>query len=186
MGIGIIGAIPVSFRFGNSHRDTEEEIQRNQEKFIAHAPADFFDFYTEHYRMGTWKTKLREYLYYDIKPELLIPNFKDFFLDFHEIIGVEKYDLEGSEKFNEDYDAIVASNDMNKFMAYFNDDTGYAPVEISEFEALYITEARGLLVYQGSYKALLEEWSTLKHLERLLWGAMEHPLAKVMRIGMSK
>jgi hypothetical protein len=51
---------------------------------------------------------------------------------------------------------------------------------------MYISCTKNLLVYQGSYKAFLEEWKTLLHMDRLLWAAMENPLAKVMRFGMSE
>ena len=92
---------------------------------------------------------------------------------------------DGYKKFNEKYDAIVASNDMDQFVAYFDDNTGYEPAIFPYFEMMYITDCQNLMVYQGSYKAILEEWSTLSHMERLLWATMKHPPAKVMRFGMS-
>jgi hypothetical protein len=93
--------------------------------------------------------------------------------------------LDGCKKFNEEYDAVVASNDIDKFVEYLDDGSGYAPTIFPYFKSQYITNCENLLVYQGSYKAFLEEWSTLEHMERLLWAAMKHPLAKVMRFGMS-
>lgn len=54
------------------------------------------------------------------------------------------------------------------------------------FETSYLENSINLLFYQGSYKALLEEYSTLEHMDRLLAAAMpENPLAKVARFGMS-
>ncbi|MDR2383175.1 MAG: hypothetical protein LBD76_04730 [Prevotellaceae bacterium] len=187
MGTGIMGAIPISFRFygsfGSYSSYLESEAQKNKEEFTEHAPKDFFDFYDEVEYDKNMGNKTMKLTYYEIKPEILLPNFKDFFIEFHKLIG--RYPTNGDEKFNDEYDAIVASNDIGKFVEYFDDNTGYAPTMFPYFEPMYITKCTNLLVYQGSYKAILEEWSTLLHMERMLWAAMKHPLAKVMRFGMS-
>jgi hypothetical protein len=190
MGTGIMGAIPISFRFGGSFGGyssyLESKAQENKEEFIEHAPKDFFDFYNEEEYEEEIGSKTMTLTYYEIKPEILLPNFKDFFIEFQKLIGnYPMYNMDGCKKFNDKYDAIVASNDMKKFVEYFDDSSGYAPSIFPYFEPMYITNCENLLVYMGSYKAILEEWSTLAHMERLLWAAMKHPLAKVMRFGMS-
>jgi hypothetical protein len=184
MGTGIMGAIPLSFRFSKPSWGFESEGQRNKEKFTKHAPKDFFDFYNE---VQKEDKEEKPVTYYAIKPEMLLPNFKDFFYEFYELIG-EDPNRDGNEsnnKFNDEYDAIVASNDLEKFTKFFDDEMGYVPAIFPYFRPMYFTNCENLLVYQGSYKAILEEWSTLSHMERLLWAAMKNPLAKVMRFGMS-
>ena len=183
-----MGAIPVSFRFngrsGGYSSYSESEAQKSKAHFIKHAPKDFFDFYNEVEHEEEIGGKTVTLTYYEIKPEILLPNFKDFFFEFHRLIADDPM-KDGYKKFNEKYDAIVASGDMDKFVAYFDDDTGYEPTVFPYFEPMYITDCQNLMIYQGSYKAILEEWSTLSHMERLLWAAMKHPLAKVTRFGMS-
>ncbi|MDR0714612.1 MAG: hypothetical protein LBF89_10205 [Bacteroidales bacterium] len=190
MGTGIMGAIPISFRFdgryGSYSSYMESEAQDNKKEFIKHAPKDFFDFYNEAEYEEEIGNKTLTLTYYEIKPEILLPNFKDFFIEFHKLIGSSPVEImDGCAKFNDKYDAIVAAGDIDGFIKYFKDKSGCAPSIFPYFGPAYIANSTNLLVYQGSYKAFLEEWSTLFHMERMLWKAMEHPLAKVMRFGMS-
>jgi hypothetical protein len=190
MGTGIMGVIPISFRFdgsfGSYSNYMKSRAKENKERFIKHAPKDFFDFYNKVKYEEKIGNKTMTLTYYDIKPEILLPNFKDFFIEFHTLIGnYPMKEMDGCEKFNEKYDTVVASNDIDEFMEYFDDHTGYAPLLFPYFKPAYITNSTNLLVYQGSYKAILEEWSTLFHMERMLWAAMKHPLAKTVRFGIS-
>jgi hypothetical protein len=182
MGQGIMGAIPVSFRFEKGRWKSDEA--ENRKKFAKHAAKDFFDYYNEtqeENEKGDKETHFR------IKPEILLPNFKNFYIEFQKLIGNEKSEDFGSnEKFNDDYDRAVASGDIDEFLKHFDDHSGSAPTVFSYFGAMYIdTDGQDLLVYQGSYKAFLEEWSTIRHMEYLLRAAMQQPLAKVVRFGMS-
>jgi len=182
MGQGIIGAIPVSFKFYKGRSKFDEEINRKQ--FTKETAKDFFDYYDENQEENK---EGKKDIYFTIKPKVLLPNFKSFFLEFQRLIGNEmlegKYDI--FKKFNDDYDKVVDSGDIDKFLEYFDDHSGYAPTVFPYFDAMYITTNRqNLLIYQGSYKASLEEWSTLKHMEYLLRAAMQHPLAKIVRFGM--
>jgi hypothetical protein len=178
MGQGIIGAIPTSFRFKKGRWESDEA--ENKKEFAKHAAKDFFDFYN---KKQIENEKGSNETWYTIKPEILLPNFKDFFIDFHNLIGnTESID---TKKFNENYDQIVAFGNMEEFLKYF-DDYGYPPRLFEYFDAMYInTNRQDLLVYQGSYKAFLEEWSTIRHMEYLLRAAMQNPLAKIVRLGMS-
>ncbi|MDR1170408.1 MAG: hypothetical protein LBK97_06205 [Prevotellaceae bacterium] len=186
MGTGIVGGIPLSFRFGDGPWGLERDDENSRKEFVEHAPKDFFDFYSETKRKQETGSKERTVSYYTIKPDVLLPNFKDFFFEFNELIGVKTSSgMDGGKKFNAEYDAVVASGSLDKFIEFFDDNSGYEPTIFPYFDPMYITDSENLLVYQGSYKAMLEEWSSLLHMERLLWAAMKHPLAKVMRFGMS-
>lgn len=179
-----MGAIPLSFCFRSSiwGRYSDKDSQKSKQEFAKYAPAGFFDFYSEKFYEEAWDNEVIKVTSYEIKPEVLLPSFKDFFFEFHKLIGDSAV---GYDKLNDKYDAVVASNDLDKFERYFDDHTGYAPTIFPYFGAAHISCSKNLLVYQGSYKAILEEDSSLLHMERLLWAAMKHPLAKVVRIGMS-
>jgi hypothetical protein len=185
MGTGIIGCIPLSFCFSDEPWGFKSDEQRNKEAFIRHAPKDFFDFYNKkEYEEETGK-KTEMVTSYEIKPEILLPNLKDFFFEFYQLID-DVVEEESAAKFNDEYDVIVASGDYDKFCDYFNNRSGgIVPFISPYFDAMYIENRKNLHIYNGSYKAILEEWSSLSHMERLLWAAMKHPLAKVMRFGMS-
>jgi hypothetical protein len=183
MGEGINGAIPISFKFAKGYWNGRAGERAEFKKYAAN---DIFDFYNQ--------TKVRipknegggTYTLYTIKPEILLPNFKDFFLKFHKLLRDEwtlsKENI--SKKFNKRYDKAVASGDIEMFLEHFDDDTGRVPLRISDFDALYIERSGDyLIVYHGSYKAYLERWSTLQDMELLLRAAMQNPLAKVVRFG---
>lgn len=180
MGQGIIGVIPISFQFKRRSRGDDRE----KEEFRKHAADGFFDVYNESqvktYEGGTDTL-------YTIKPEILLPNFKSFFLEFSGLIRNERALEEEniSTKFNADYDKIVASGDVEAFLKHFDGYSECVPQRYSGLDTLYTDIGRCVLVYSGSYKAYLEEWTTLEHMELLLRAAMPHPLAKVMRFGLS-
>jgi hypothetical protein len=183
MGRGIMGGIPISFRFGSIWRYSKYGEQDAKEKFMKHTPEGMFDFYTEESEEIDTGKQIETATYYNIKPEILLPNFKDFFYEFHKLIG---NDLNiDYKKFNDKYDAVVAANDLAGFVELLDDNAGYAPAIFSYFESSYIAVRTNLLVYHGSYKAILDGWSTLLHMERLIRATMSNPLAKVMRMGMS-
>jgi hypothetical protein len=81
---------------------------------------------------------------------------KQSFFEFYELIGDYPYE-DAANKFNDKYDAIVASNDFDKFVDYFDDHSGYAPTIFPYFEPMYITNCKNLLVYQGSYKYVVKK-----------------------------
>ncbi len=184
MGQGIDGAIPISFRFLKGSWSGEQE--RKKTEFQEYAADDFFDFYNEtQVKVSKGEEGGTETLY-RIKPEILLPNFKDFFLEFNGLIrddwALEEDNI--SKKFNDNYDKVVASGDIEALLNHFDDDTGRAPRTDSNFDAMYI-EGYGkfLFFYHGSYKAYLEVWSTLRHMEFLMRAAIKNPLAKVARFG---
>jgi hypothetical protein len=184
MGTGIMGAIPISFRFGSSiwSRYSSVDALKNKEKFTKHAPKDFFDYYTD--RSYVEQCDNATVISYVIKPKILLPNFKEFFFKFYKLIG-DYVDTKCYDKFNDQYDAVVNSNDLDKFVEYFDDHIGCAPAVSPYFRVAHIVSNKNLLVYRGSFKAMHEGYSSLLHMERLLWTAMKHPLAKVVKIKMS-
>jgi hypothetical protein len=183
MGQGICGAIPISFKFAKGYWHDQE---RNKKGFQKYAADDFFDFYNETQVKAPKGEGGGMETLYTIKPEILLPNFKDFFLEFNGLIrddwALEKENI--SAKFNKNYDEAVASGDIEIFLKHFDDDTHRPPWVYSNFDTLYIDGyGEFLFFYHGSYKAFLEVWSTLKHMELLLRAALRNPLAKVARFG---
>ena len=122
-----MGAIPISFCFRSSiwGRYSEKDSQKSKAEFAQYAPADFFDFYTEKSHEELWDNEVIKVTSYEIKPEALLPSFKDFFFELHKLIGNSS--AASCDKFNDEYDAIVASSDLDKFVKYFDDHTGAAP-----------------------------------------------------------
>ncbi|MDR1150124.1 MAG: hypothetical protein LBJ93_00645 [Clostridiales bacterium] len=134
---------------------------------------------------------------YVIKPDILLNNFKDFYIKFNEIIDEE--DLKGFDPFNQKYDEIVKNKDLDKFKEYFGDpydkktknyhdfdnylmpkyrDSGWC------FDTLGINPIDFLHVYHGSYKADFEVYSTFYHMNQILRKAIDNPLAQVFEFGL--
>jgi hypothetical protein len=197
--VGILGAIPISFRFDGRSLDnrncpikttySKKRAQRMQQTFVEYAPEDFFDFYNSsesEENIGGKKITLTSY---KIKPEILLPNFKDFFIEFHTFLGTyPKYMKEESlEKFDEKYDAIVAANDLDGFLAHFDDyesgQDNYPPYIFKYLETDYISDCTHLLIYEGDFGAFLVDSIVFEHMERMAWTSIKHPLVKVVRFG---
>jgi hypothetical protein len=171
MGRGISGVIPVVFHF------EEGWMNDSKEQFIEHSPDNILDFYDE--------MKENNKVIYSIKNQILLPHFKDFYFGFHSIIDNQNV-LKYSKTFNEDYNAIIKSNDREAFLEHFSDTEEFEPhYETSHgfFSTMFIICDEFLIVYQGSYKAFLEEYRTFYHMERLLVKAFDNPLAKVTKFG---
>jgi hypothetical protein len=178
MGTGIMEELPLSFHFGSSATYSEDDAQENKEVFRKYAARDFFDFYTEMSSSEKQRNnRVIETISDKMKPEILLQNFKDFFFKLHELIGDCEL-KDGNKK-----DTIAVSNDLDKFMEYFDDQTESAPTTFPYFEAAHIVCCDNLLIHRDRFKAILEEYSSC--MERL-WVAMEHLLAKTMKIGMSQ
>jgi hypothetical protein len=186
MGQSIDGVIPISFRFKRGRWSSDQE--ENKKEFQKYATDDIFDFYNEtQVTVPKGEGDATETIY-TIKPEILLSNFKGFFLEFHGLIRNDWMLKEDkiSEKFNDDYDKAVASGNIEDFLKQFDDDTEDEPWCFYGVNVMY-TDIVGkcLLVYHGSRNSYLDNWSTLKHMELLLRAAMRNPLAKVVRFGMS-
>jgi hypothetical protein len=113
---------------------------------------------------------------YTIKTNLLVKNYLDFLNEFYSCIGEDCV----ADLFN------VSTYD--EFETVFEHDArnGYTPVLRSDaysFDCLGGECEKFWLFYSGSYKAYLEEYSTLLHFERLLSKAITNPLGKLVKFG---
>jgi hypothetical protein len=171
MGCGISGAIPIDFNLKKKNFAGKDKTI--MELNLAEG---FFDFYDE-------SEEEKDILSYCIKSDLLLPNFKDFYFGFHALID-NKYALKNTEAFNDNYDAIVKQNDMDAFLDYFYEKKYEVPFCDSGGFSTNMRCGTVLLFYRGSYKAILEEYSTFYHMERLLVKAFDNPLAKVVKFGL--
>jgi hypothetical protein len=174
MGTGITGGILLEFSFLDSS---------DKKDFLQHQySTEFMKFYTEVY---SEKNKKSSYvLNY---PELL-PQFKGFYTGLHEILDHQKR-LTKMNCFGPEYDRIVSENDYDGFIEYFRTGVPYSDVPEPQiykghyFSTLYIDPYLYLNIYDGSYKAILEEYSTLNDMRNLLIKAYDHPLSKLMLFG---
>jgi hypothetical protein len=168
MSNGIIGVIPVKFRILHSW---------SKKSWLS---MNINDFYDEIVDNSNYRT------YYLIKPQMLIPNFYDFFVQLHRAIGNEEV-LNKARKFNQKYADLVQAKDLKSFLTYFIEDTYYDPIYI-QIKGGFITseiDAQSLLiVYRGSYNVLMEENSSLMHFERLIQNTLSNPLASIIKMGL--
>jgi hypothetical protein len=111
-----------------------------------------------------------------------IREFKDYFYAFHSLVETK---LEGDGKFDAEYDAVVKKDDLKEFVRYLSRSDGcYARYWSQEFfSVLTMYSLNSIIFYHGSYKAILEEYLTLDHMEKLLSKACDHPLAKITKFG---
>ena len=164
MGAGINAAIPLAFR--------QQERFRLDEK-------DFSQGFFNNYNIVEKDSQT----IYVIKPELLISNYKDFLFEFYTLIE-EDFTRETGLAF----DSIPDVNNLNEFLKIFNESdrnrrTPFTCDEPYTFSVLGCRCDEYWLFYNGSYKAFLEEYSTLMHLERILAKAMNNPLANAIKFG---
>jgi hypothetical protein len=159
MGTGIAAAIPLEFtpdgRFGREH----EYFTKN-----------FFDNFVLTENEGN--------KVYTIKPELLVNNYKSFFKEFYDLI----------EDDTSEFDALPNAGNMDEFMDIFDKDkrnsgTPFIYSHWSTFSTLGCRCSDYWLFYSGSYKAYLEVYSTLNHMEKMVSKAVKNPLANAVKFG---
>jgi hypothetical protein len=172
MGTGICGGIPLDFFF---------EGKRRRDMFIKESGDEFLAFYRE-----TETDPETGEISYTINYPDLLPRFKEYYFGLHTILNNHDV-LEQATLFNEHYDAIVQNNDYEAFVKHFSSgfDTEYDPSIRTDsfFSVRDIYPMTYLLTYNGSYKAILEEYTTLSDMEKLLAKAYDHPLAKITKFG---
>jgi hypothetical protein len=160
MGQGICGGIQLDFEI------EDYEIKRYGKYF----PPTYFDFYTN-------KTKSL----YTIKPKMFLSYYGDLLIEFNNIIGE---DLSQT--------GVTAESELLKISNYkqfkeafsYSNRNGEVPVIMDSAVSFVVCETRSAWVfYLGSYKAYLEEYSTLIHFERVLAQTMKNPLAPIIRLG---
>jgi hypothetical protein len=169
MGAGIGGVIPLVFHFEKDwwkRRNSQEKTKK-----------DFVDFYDE--------IVAKDDIYYCIKSTILLNNFKDFYFRFHLLIEAEEIE-ESMKIFKTKYDEIVAANDLDAFITLFSENYGYGP---RVMDGCFFAPAENMICdkvltfYNGSYKAILEEYSTLHHMRKLLAKALDNPLVQITCFG---
>jgi hypothetical protein len=178
MGRGIAGIIPITF--GISRGEYVSDYERNRDKIIKHSSANFFDCFNR-------KEDDKRKELFSIKSELLLPNLKDFMIEFHALIERQIFP-DSLEKLNDEkYDKILADGDMDALLEYFSPNEGTIPFytegHIGFSGALPIDCHLYLIVYWGSYKAFLEEYNTLQDMEVILRKTLRNPLTQVLQIG---
>ena len=120
---------------------------------------------------------------YVIKQDILINNYKPFLTEFYELI-----EEDFTEMTNLTYNTIPKANNLDEFFKSFSgkNRNNRAPFiyDIPEmFSILGGYCEQYWLFYSGSYKAYLEEYSTLSHFEKVLAKTMKNPLAKAIKFG---
>ena len=161
MGTGIIAAIPIIF--------TSQERSSIKEKNFTHG---FFN----NYNVEEDGKK-----YYTIKKELLLNNYKSFLIEFYNLIGediINEFEL----------DDIPEMDTLDEFEKVFdkkfrNNSTLLIYKEPYAFSVLGCLCIHYWIFYSGSYKAYLEEYTTLAHFESVLAKTMKNPLANAIKFG---
>jgi hypothetical protein len=164
MGTGIAAAIPLVFK--------QYEGRKLDEEYFAKGFLENFDVE----EVGTKKI-------YSIKKDLLINNYKSFLTEFYDLI-----DEDFHEETELDPDSIPLADNLDEFLQLFNCDNRNGSVPFVEessyaFSVLGCECKRYWLFYNGSYKAILEEYSTLLHFEKILAKAMKNPLGTAVKFG---
>ena len=164
MGRGIMAAIPIVIK--PPKRDVFEERYFTQ---------GFFDNYEDYEEDGEKALMIKE--------SLLIDNYRPFLSEFNELIG-----LMTSEEARLASAALPDAKNLDEFAEAFtqeNRDYKMPHIDSSSFafSVLGCRCEQYWLFYNGSYKAILEEYKTLLHFERVLAKAMANPLANAVKFG---
>jgi len=114
---------------------------------------------------------------YTIRHEMLLHNYQSFLTEFYDCIGDDC-----------DIDSILQANNYDEFCSIFDRDERCARVPFVDFQYHTFSMLGGHCkeywkFYSGSYKAMLEEYSTLTHFEQVLAKAMKNPLAGTVKFG---
>ena len=154
MGTGISAGIPI-----------ELKPQFGCEKKYFHST--FFNHYDKDDETG----------FYHLKKDFLVENYVSFLDEFYELIGE-------TEELSERNIPIVSTFEEFENAFDRNSRNGRTPFISTYMDFLGEDRSYCWNFYDGSYKAFLEEWSTLLHCERILLKAMKNPLAAVVKFGM--
>jgi len=164
MGTGISAAVPLTFRL-------QERFRFDPEYFTN----GFFDNYEITEENGKKQ--------YTIKSSLFLGNYKGFLTEFYDLIEEDFQNRTGIAP-----DAIPNANSLDEFMAVFSGDNRNNRIPFmygtpSMFSTLGCECEDYWLFYGGSYKAYLEVYSTLNHLEKIISKAVKNPLANAVKFG---
>jgi hypothetical protein len=163
MGAGISAVIPLVLS-----EDSSRGI--HEEKYFSKG---FFDNFTP-----TDKEKV-----YVIKEDLLLDNYKTFLCEFYDLIdepieretGLTAHNIPNATAINEFKNVFSGeARNMKSPFVYHNH---------YSFSTLGCDCHNFWVFYNGSYKAYLETYETLRHFENILPKAMKNPLANAVKFG---
>jgi len=165
MATGIVGAIPLIFR--------PNERFGIEDKYFT---AGFFDNYKA--------TEDGDSKLYTIKSDLLLSNYKAFLTEFYDLI-----EEDACKKTGLSLDELPSVGTPPEFKEIFNSNQRNNNVPFI-YTSPYMFSCLGgcvceeyWLFYSGSHKAMLETYSTLLHMEKILVKSMENPLASAVKFG---
>jgi hypothetical protein len=179
MGQSVAAAIPVTFSIPEA--SDKFKAKERKEWLVANLPFDFFD-----------KSKNSEgEVIFHLKTQLLLENFKDFFVQFHTTIC--SVDLPEYKKiFDSQYDNAVAQGGVKTFLSLLDGrycGQGFGLPSYKENLASFFHPPLPMrcntyiLFYLNLGKVILEEYAHLYDMQRLLLKAIDNPLAKVAQVG---
>jgi hypothetical protein len=165
MGEGIVGVIPFVFKIGKYDFDSDKE----------YFSPNFFDFYEK-------QIKDSNYIF-TIRTEKFLPYYGDMLIEFYETIGK---DLEQATKLTPESEHLKVKS-FERFEELFSKSNrnSRSPFIVDSFlvSVLRCDTNYAWVFYSGSYKAYLEEYSTLLHFERIVAKSMKNPLAAIVKFG---
>ena len=177
MGTGICGAILLEF--GIESDDKKEFAKKSLNGFF-----DYYDIQSESKKPG--------YEFYSIKNDILIQHYADFLKEFYTVIEDEFKGIKprfNNEPYDDKYtDELLSIKTRNEFDNGFSRDSRNGKVPFIDgdgrsFSCIYCGRSNPFVFYSGSYKAYLEVYSTLMHMEKMLSKAMTNPLKTVVKFG---
>jgi len=176
MGTGICGAILLEFSIK----------QFDREKFIKESANGFLDNYE-----SLPKSKDTYYENFIIKDDVFFSNYAGFLIEFNDLIFDEFKGIHApfDEKPVEIYtEKLLSCKNREELDVCFNRENRNGSVPFiypfpHTFSCLYCYKNYPFVFYSGSYKAILEEYSTLTHMEKILAKAMTNPLKNAVKFG---
>ena len=161
MGRGIGAAIPIVLKQYNRYTLDKKDFTK-----------DFFCNYERYEKDGE--------IYYNINEDLLLNNYLQFLEEFYELIG------ENSELSY--WNMLHKADNFFDFCKKYDHENrnGAAPFIYYgsiAFSILGCECERYWLFYCGSYKAYLETYETLFHIETILAKTMQNPLRNAIKFG---
>jgi len=173
MGTGIAGAILLDFVI--EARSKESLLKNSADGFL-----DNYELLPETAGAG--------YERYAIKNEVLLPNYSDFLAEFYGLIyGESDRDSPFHVEPATDWEKLFSCKTREQFDEAFDHGNrgGYKPViqTTIPLSCMSCYNNTPFLFYGGSYKAILEEYTTLVHMEKMLVKAMRNPLRSAVKFG---
>ena len=176
MGTGICAAILLEF--------STERFDR--EKFTKYSTSGFLD----NYKLLP-KSKDSYYENFIIKDDIFFPYYADFITEFNNLIDDEfkgihaPFNEEPIEAYTEKLLSCKNRQELEECFnrEYRNGDVPFICSSPIAFSCIYCHKNYPFVFYSGSYKAYLEEYSTLTDIEKILAKAMTNPLKNAVKFG---